>query len=436
MFESGFPRPHKAQTAVSTSAFLFILLPFLFCGVACETQLKATPTPFSPIEKLVVASPTMGVSMDTGGEKVSLVYFDLQKQTLTYSESNRSGMWVPSAVDVTGTESSLAIDSFGEPHIAYFDAGSVDLKYAYRDTSGKWHSTLIFNGGGYSCSLALDANNQAHIGFADQKGRLVYLTFSPFAPVAPAIEFVDARVTGLGSSPSAVTVAVALKLDSQNSLPIIAYYNAYYESFQVAWRTSEAVKPWKVDVLLGVKGHGINNAAQPSASLGVSLHKSDGYEWPVDKQFDTIPHTAMINAITRSTDITEPTFKDRIVVVHGTYNPIDKRWTHTEIAETTPLAKATLTDICDSNGESCTWALVFTTPDHQLAVAQCALDPISEVREYAPQSCGRWDIQVVVEAGLEVGQWAAAAKGDSLGIIYQTVGKDPSIRFLEHPIIY
>jgi hypothetical protein len=71
----------------------------------------------------------------------------------------------------TGLYSSIATDSHGYPHIAYYDSTRTALMYAYWTGSG-WHIETVDNSdwGGTSksgeyCSLALDSQDQPHISY-------------------------------------------------------------------------------------------------------------------------------------------------------------------------------------------------------------------------------------------------------------------------------
>ena len=85
--------------------------------------------------------------------------------------------WQITTVDDTGDYgryASLALDSAGRPHIAYF--GGIELRYAYHDGSS-WHietvDAPIGTAGGYS-SLALDSSDQPHISYYEGTSLLKY----------------------------------------------------------------------------------------------------------------------------------------------------------------------------------------------------------------------------------------------------------------------
>ena len=83
-----------------------------------------------------------------------------------------TGTWKNTTLDnenVTGSETSLAIDSHDYPHISYFESGSPGndkLRYAWQDAGG-WHNTTVISSGvaGEQTSLALDGNGYAHISY-------------------------------------------------------------------------------------------------------------------------------------------------------------------------------------------------------------------------------------------------------------------------------
>ncbi len=115
---------------------------------------------------------------------------------LKHAELGVSG-WQIQTVDATGdpfavvgASVSLALDSNNVPHISYIDQyrGSI-LKYAYFNGSS-WIIYGLSNPihGGYSTSLAVDANNRVHIVHGDYTSHVVeYLCFVPFELVPPIV---------------------------------------------------------------------------------------------------------------------------------------------------------------------------------------------------------------------------------------------------------
>jgi hypothetical protein len=81
-----------------------------------------------------------------------------------YYASNASGEWVHSQVsNDTGVGSSIATDGDGIPHIAYFEIGDYQVKYATRRL-GQWDITTVDEEGGVP-SLALGPSDAAHISY-------------------------------------------------------------------------------------------------------------------------------------------------------------------------------------------------------------------------------------------------------------------------------
>ncbi len=81
--------------------------------------------------------------------------------------------------DRVGKYASLALDSFDQPHIAYYDEGNDSLKYAHYN--GSWLYRWILNpNAGKHASLVVDVNNgdRPHIAHYDSThGTLEYATF-------------------------------------------------------------------------------------------------------------------------------------------------------------------------------------------------------------------------------------------------------------------
>jgi len=89
--------------------------------------------------------------------------------TLQYATRTGS-TWTQETVDPnqnSGTHASLAIDSLGHPHIAYY-GGSVDLLYATHDGT-RWILSTVDSAGdvGSYASIALDGSNQPWISYYD-----------------------------------------------------------------------------------------------------------------------------------------------------------------------------------------------------------------------------------------------------------------------------
>jgi hypothetical protein len=74
-----------------------------------------------------------------------------------------------------GKFSSLKLDKAGNAHVAYYDEGRHELKYAFRDRRlNKWFTTRLDTTAGF-CSLALDSKEQPHISYLLGNGKLSYI---------------------------------------------------------------------------------------------------------------------------------------------------------------------------------------------------------------------------------------------------------------------
>ena len=107
----------------------------------------------------------------TGNPHISYYNMDIVNITgdLVYVHKVGSN-WVSEIVDSAGDvgwHNSIAVDSQGNPHIAYYDNTNNKLKYAYKDSLG-WHIQIVVDG--WQPSLMLDSNGNPHISFQDDSG--------------------------------------------------------------------------------------------------------------------------------------------------------------------------------------------------------------------------------------------------------------------------
>jgi hypothetical protein len=121
------------------------------------------------------------IALDAQGV-VHISYYNDTDGTLMYA-NNASGDWVTALVDGgvndVGEFSAIAIDSHGKVHIAYHDRTHENLKYA-TNAGGSWYRITVDDTDtvGYYIDLALDANDKAHISYAETGfvGDLKYAT--------------------------------------------------------------------------------------------------------------------------------------------------------------------------------------------------------------------------------------------------------------------
>ncbi len=90
--------------------------------------------------------------------------------------TNASGVWFVEVVHESpggdvGRYNSIAIDpSTGRIHIAYYDAGGLDLRYARKDPGGGWALRLLDTEGdvGRHASIAVDQSGIVHVAYRDE----------------------------------------------------------------------------------------------------------------------------------------------------------------------------------------------------------------------------------------------------------------------------
>lgn len=106
---------------------------------------------------------------------VNISYFDLKNADLKVA-TNSGGNWSSARIDSNGNvgqDTSIAVDSKGKIHIAYYDdTPRGDLKYA-TNVSGNWITTTVDATGnvGWYASIVLDKNDKVHIAYLDNTNR-------------------------------------------------------------------------------------------------------------------------------------------------------------------------------------------------------------------------------------------------------------------------
>ncbi|MBI4655579.1 MAG: T9SS type A sorting domain-containing protein [Elusimicrobia bacterium] len=152
-----------------------------------------------------------------------------------FQKTSNAG-WQIQTIDsegIVGEQTSIAIDSLGNPHIAYYDSTNSDLKYA-RWTGISW-STQIVDANGYNPSIAIDSSNNPHIAYkAISPDNLMYAKWTGSSWSYQTIEV--GNVLGSGGN--------SIILDSGNN-PHISYMVSdgclkYARWTGVAWSTQTA----------------------------------------------------------------------------------------------------------------------------------------------------------------------------------------------------
>ncbi len=112
-----------------------------------------------------VACPS--IALDSLGEP-RVAFHSLSGRDLRYASWD-GGTWSVEPVDTLGDQgycSSLALDAAGNPHIAYWDRSLLRLRYAWKESEA-WHYETVDSGwGGIDVALRLDALDRPHITYA------------------------------------------------------------------------------------------------------------------------------------------------------------------------------------------------------------------------------------------------------------------------------
>ncbi len=177
------------------------------------------------------------IALDSSGNPY-ISYYDVTNGNLKYAYKDASGIWHTETVDTggvgrgVGRYTSIALDSSGNPHISYHDASNGDLKYAYKTASGSWITETVDTGGtanvGMYTSIALDSSGNPHISYYDNtNGNLKY------AYKTASGSWVTETVDSSGDVGSHTSIA----LDSSGN-PHISYYDGTNGDLKYAYKTA------------------------------------------------------------------------------------------------------------------------------------------------------------------------------------------------------
>jgi fibronectin type 3 domain-containing protein len=206
--------------------------------------------------------------------KVHISYLDSTNQDLKYA-TNAGGSWVKEKIADVGSGynqvSSIAIDTAGKAHIAFFDANTsrIDLRYA-TNAGGSWVNETVYSTGhtGYHPSLALDSMNKAHISFKNGSSTPPYPHFLMYS-------------TNAGGSWTTEVVDCGGKVGDYSSLALrgdevhISYYDQTNGSLKYATNAGGTWVNQTVDVI-GSTTKRTSLAIDPEGKVGISYYDSLG----------------------------------------------------------------------------------------------------------------------------------------------------------------
>jgi len=185
------------------------------------------------------------IALDSSGEP-SIAYYDSSETALKYKYKGSDG-WHPKSTEATATidnagdvgqYASLAIDTSDTPHVSYYDAGATGLKYAVRDIAGNWYPESVdsTDSVGMYTSIAVDALKYPHISYYDATNEDLKYAYKDSD--GWHIETVDGT--------DSVGQYSAIAVDSSTDTPIIhiSYYDATNQNLKYAYKDS---KGWHIE---------------------------------------------------------------------------------------------------------------------------------------------------------------------------------------------
>jgi hypothetical protein len=235
---------------------------------------------------------------DANTKTLHVIYYDTATKSLDYQSFGDDGsVSQVQTIDATGDSGqylSLAEDSGGILHAAYYDAQNGDLKYARRDLSGVWSTTTIDskNTVGLYPSITMDANNEPVISYyyknggdlrmakfdgaawnlstiatTNDIGRYSSLELNPVTnKLALGFEdttmghFMYAEESGTGWAVTTVDAATKsgggyISLNFNNGLPAMSYYDAFNADLKYSERSSRG--KWSTTTVAAKNSQGL-----------------------------------------------------------------------------------------------------------------------------------------------------------------------------------
>jgi hypothetical protein len=145
------------------------------------------------------------------------------------------GVWTTETIDVVSPnqalKTSLALDSTGLPHVAYDEFPGIGVNYAVRTDAG-WSIELVDAGERWSPALVLDSGDNPHMVFYDAElGALIYATRSSRTWCPQTIEDDPSPRIRIGRDP-------AIVLAANGAIHVSYHYHDFFSACQVKYAVS------------------------------------------------------------------------------------------------------------------------------------------------------------------------------------------------------
>lgn len=210
------------------------------------------------------------IAIDSTG-RLHVAYWDKTNGDLRYALRGSSGGWTTTTVDSTdnvGGALDVAVDAAGDPHIAYLDQTSSDLKHATRVGSGAWSILVIESAGdvGLAPAIAVDGSGTVHVSYVGGASATPYGAGLRYA-YRPVGEAWTVAMNGGGSA-----LHTALAVDAAGVHIVTEIGVAPSQELGMHSRTSPGAA-WVLDNTINTPPPGVASLASDSAGgLHASFH--------------------------------------------------------------------------------------------------------------------------------------------------------------------